>query len=160
MSERIVLPLPLLLFGEISAHDISDVVVSVAQDDWDQIVAFNTNGENTRGITPDYTNNHIVIGRSGVYALSFNWSGFGPANPHDWDIHIAKNNRAVTFNNFTSHFRTPTAQNLQSIMASGILKLLVNDTIELWVQRLSAGSNIDLTTTACTLNVLRISKQG
>ncbi|MCK5027731.1 MAG: hypothetical protein KAS07_04905, partial [Candidatus Pacebacteria bacterium] len=72
------------------------------------------------------------------------------------DIHAAKNNRGTTFTNFTAHLRTPTAQNLQSIMASGKVSLSIGDTIELWIQRLSAGSNIDLTTTACTLGVHKI----
>lgn len=144
-------------YGEISAHAVSDAITSVAQNDWDQIVAFDTDGLSSNNITPDQGNSHITIGKAGIYSIAFLWSGFGPASPHDWDLHAAINNRNTTFTNFTTHFRTPTAQNLQS-MASipGFVNLSINDTVELWVQRLSAGSNIALTTTACTLNVFKI----
>lgn len=159
MSEQIVLPLPLLQFGEIYAHDVTDVISSVAVNDWDQLVAFDTNGESTRGVTPDQANNQIVIERPGVYQIDFTWSGFGPASPHDWDLHAALNNRTTSLNNFTAHFRTPTAQNKQTVSTpGGKVFLNVNDTVELWIQRLSAGNNIDLTTIACTLGVTRIKK--
>ena len=144
-------------FGEISAHNITDEVTGVAQNDWDQIVGFDTNGESSNNIAPDHENDHTIINKAGIYEISFNWSGFGPASPHDWDLHVAKNNRATTFLNFTGHFRTPTAQNLQTITGcSGKVALSKDDTIELWLQRLSAGSNIVLTTTACTLGLIKI----
>ncbi|MCK5601023.1 hypothetical protein KAR91_04080 [Candidatus Pacearchaeota archaeon] len=144
-------------YGEISAHAVSVNLTSVNQNDWDQILAFNTNGESSNLIVPDHTNDHITENKAGVYEISFNWSGFGPASPHDWDIHVAKNNRGTTFTNFTGHFRTPTAQNLQTVTGcSGKVSLSIEDTIELWIQRLSAGSNIILTTTACTLGLIRI----
>lgn len=141
-----------LLIGEIYAHAVTDVVTSVAQNDWDQIVAFDTNGE-YNGTTPDHTNDHIIILTAGKYFISFTWNGFGPTVAHDWDFHISKNDNAAQFNNITAHITTPITQKTSSVSCSGFADLAINDTIELWIKRTSAGANIDLTTVHCTISL-------
>jgi hypothetical protein len=138
-------------YGEVWAHGVADVITSVAQNDYDQIVGFNTNGANHR-TTPDHTNDHIVILVPGVYQIHFEWSGYGPAVAHDWNFHIYKNNGATAFNNITAHQTTPSTQKTESIGCTGLASLAVNDTVEMWVQRTSAGNNINLTTVHCTIS--------
>jgi parallel beta-helix repeat protein len=143
-----------LQFAEIYAHDVAADITSVAQNDWDQITAFDTNG-NANGATPDHTNDHITISKAGMYSVSYTWSGHAHAS-HDWDLHISKNNNATTFNNTTSHFSTPTAGRIITYAGIGILDLAANDTVELWVRRTSAGSNVDLTTDSVALNLVQV----
>lgn len=133
-------------YGSIHAHAVSSQITSVAQYDWDQVVSFDTNGRSWGQVVPDYTNNHITIGISGDYQVHFSWSGYGPAVAHDWILQIAKNNRSGQYESITSHFTTPTTQKNTTFECSDIINLTAGDTIELWVQRESAGSDIILTT--------------
>lgn len=144
-----------LCFGEIYAHSVAAAITSVNQNDWDQITAFDTNGL-SNNTTPDHTNDHITISKAGKYLISFHWCGHGPAAVHDWDFYIAVNNRTTTFNNITAHVTSPIAQNDTSVSATGIANLSVNDTVELWVTRTSAGNNIVLTTDNCNITITQI----
>lgn len=144
-----------LLFAEVYAHLAADAITSVAQNDWDQITAFDTDGENN-GATPDHTNDHITILTAGKYSASFHWCGHGPAAAHDWDFHLAKNNNFAQFNNLTAHLTSPTTQKDTSVSCMGIIDLAVDDTIELWVKRTSAGNNIVLTTDTCGITLTQI----
>jgi len=144
-----------LIFAEIYAHAVAADITSVAQNDWDQITAFDTNGENNLA-TPDHTNDHITIVRAGKYLAQFYWCGHGPATAHDWDFHIAKNNNASQFNNISAHLTSPTTQKDTSVFGSGVIDLAASDTIELWVKRTSAGSNIVLTTDNCGITLTQL----
>jgi len=148
------LTMPLLgnVYGEIWAHGVADVIVSVALNDWDQIVAFDTNGESNATI-PEHVNSHIKIVKPGVYRVAFGWSGYGPATAHDWEFYICKNNNGTCYTNIVSHVTTPTTQKTGTISCSGFAALLVDDTVELWVKRISAGNNINLTTVHCTISL-------
>ena len=144
-----------MVYGEIYAHAVTDVIDSIAQNDWDQIIAFDTDGA-VNNTTPAHGTDDITVTKAGMYLALFNWSGHGPAQAHDWDFHVSKNNNASQFDNVSAHITTPTTQKTTSICASGIIDLAVNDTIELWVKRTSAGANIDLTTEYCTLTLTQI----
>lgn len=143
-------------FGEIWAHNVASNITSVAQNDWDQIVAFNTNGNYFGSVAPDHTNAHVTIGLGGVYQVHFEWSGYGPAVAHDWNFHIAINNMASMFNNITAHTTTPTTQKTQSIGCTGLASFSAGDTVEMWVQRISAGSDVQLTTVHSTINIHKV----
>lgn len=142
--------------GSIHAHDVSIGITSVAQNDWDQITAFNTNGASKGVVTPDHTNNHIVVGVAGYYQVHFEWSGYGPAVAHDWWLQLAKNNRAGQYGSVTTHFTTPTTQKEDSQSASDIIYINKGDTIELWVQRKTAGTNILLTTIHSVIDLHKV----
>lgn len=144
-----------LIFAEIYAHAVAADITSVAQNDWDQITAFDTDGENN-GATPDHTNDHITIVTAGKYLASFHWCGHGPAAAHDWAFHLAKNNGTTVFNSLQAHVTSPTTQKDTSISCTGILDLAADDTIELWVKRTSAGNNIVLTTDNCGITLTQI----
>jgi hypothetical protein len=144
-----------LPYAQVWAHNAGAGITSVAQNDWDQITAFDTDGDELDA-NADHNNDHITIGKAGRYLVTWQWSGTGPAASHDWDFHIAKNNRATDYANTSSHITTPVAQNLVSCAGSGILDLANADTVELWVQRLSAGANIVLTTENCSISVVHI----
>ncbi len=141
-----------LPYGCVFSHNIADVVESVAVNDWDQIVGFTTNGESKNTI-PDQVNNNIKITKAGVYRLHFSWSGFGPNVVHDWDFHLAKNNNDVSFPNTTAHISSPSTQKIVSVANDALVSLEVDDTIELWVQRITPGNNIDLTTIAANISM-------
>jgi hypothetical protein len=144
-----------LPYSEIYAHAVTDVITSVAQNDWDQIVAFNVNGESLDAVA-DHTNDHITIATAGRYLVTFVWCGYGPAAAHDWDFHIGINNGATKVSNISGHQTTPTTQKTENTTAVGILDLAASDTVELWVQRTSAGNNIDLTTVHCSVSVVHL----
>lgn len=146
-----------LCFAEIYAHAVAVDLTSVAQNDWDQVVAFDTNGESNNA-TPDHANDHITITKAGKYLVSFFWCGHTTGVPHTWDFHISKNNNGVAFPNLTTHITTAVAGRLTHAGASAILDLALNDTIELWVQRLSAGGNIVLTTDNCVITIVQIGR--
>ncbi len=146
-----------LCYAEIYAHAVDVDLTSESVNDWDQITAFNTNGVSNNA-TPDHTNNHITITKAGKYLVSFYWSGSTAAVPHTWDFHVSKNNNAVDFPNVSTHITTATAGRITHAGASAILDLAVNDTIELWVQRLSAGNNVVLTTDNCVVSLVQIGK--
>lgn len=143
-------------YGEIWAHDATANITSVAQNDWDQIVAFDMDGLSSANITPDHTNDHITISEAGDYQVHFEWSGYGPAVAHDWNFHLALNNRGTTENNVTAHLTTPTTQKTTSAGCTGLVTLAIGDTVELWVQRTSAGSNIVLTTVHSTISIHKL----
>ncbi len=144
-----------LAFGEIYAHSAAADITSVAQNDWDQITAFDTDGLSNNA-TPDHTNDHITITKAGKYLVTFHWCGSSAAVPHIWAFHIAKNNNGVTFNNVVSHVTNPVGGRNYSVSATGIIDLAVDDTVELWVKRVSAGANIVLTTDNCLISLTQI----
>ncbi|MCK5611419.1 hypothetical protein KAR91_56635 [Candidatus Pacearchaeota archaeon] len=144
-----------LIFAEVYAHATADDITSEAINDWDQIVAFDTDGE-SNGATPDHTNDHITILTAGRYLVNFHWCGNGPNTVEDWALHISKNNMDTNFSNLGSHFTSPSTQKEVSVSGCGIVDLAVGDTIEMWVQRLSAGNNIVLTTMNCGITLTQI----
>lgn len=144
-----------LPFGGIWAHAVTDIIDSVAQNDWDQIVAFNTDSE-SNNCTPAHGTADITITKAGKYQVSFNWSGHGTNVAHDWDWHVCINNNDTCLDNITAHGTNPTTQKVFSVSCIEFADLEVGDTVELWVQRTSVGNNIDLTTVHCTLSILQV----
>jgi len=141
-------------YGEIYGHDVADDLTTASVSTWYQIVSFAVNGE-SNGCTPDHTNDHITVHTAGTYQVHYSVSAHGHQS-HDYDIHVARNNNATDFDETATHFSTPTAGRVISMSGSGILTLAAGDTIELWILRSSAGSNIDVTFDHINLNITRI----
>lgn len=144
-----------LPFGQIYAHNVGVGLTSVNVNDWDQIVAFAVNGDFNK-TTVDQSTDVIKPLVGGKYLVSWQWSGTGPAASHDWDFHIQSNAGRNDQPQTSAHISTPAAQNLVSTAGSGIIDLREADTVELWVQRLSAGNNIVLTTENCSITITQI----
>lgn len=143
-------------YGSIYVHNGAGTLTSVAQNDWDQITGYTTNGTTRGALTPDYANNRIIIGLSGDYDVCFSWSGYGPAVAHDWVFQVKKNSGTVSFAALSTHVTTPITQNITSCAISDVISFTKNDEVELWTQRTSAGSNILLTNVHALLKVVRV----
>ena len=146
-----------LTVTEIYGHDEGVTLTSVNVNDWDQILAFSVDGLTNGDITPDHRNNQIVINTDGLYEVGWSWAGHGTAVAHDWDFHIKKNNGATDFLNTSAHLKSPKAGNVTTVgHPPATLDLAAEDTIELWVQRTSAGNNIVLTTENCFIHIKKV----
>ena len=140
-----------LHFGEVYSNTV-DRIDSVSQNDYDQIL-FDTNGESNGNITPDSSNDHITVGVSGRYLVSYTWNGTA-GSASKLNFHVAKNNMATSFNNTIGHILTVAGNN--NVASTAIINLSGGDTVELWVQRTTTGSNIAIDTEAVNLNVTQI----
>jgi uncharacterized protein (DUF2249 family) len=140
--------------GNIWAEGVAVDLTSALQNDWDQILAFDTNGI-SRGMTSDHANDHILVASSGDYLVSYNWSGHCQFS-HEWDVELGKNNGATKFENISGHVTTATAGRIMSLSCSGIVALDATDTLELWIKRTSAGNDIVLTTDNCAVTATMI----
>jgi hypothetical protein len=143
-------------YGSIHAHDSTVEITSVAQNDWDQITAFDANGISSSLVVPDHTNDHITVNFTGDCQVHVHWSGHGPNVAHDWIFQLAKNNRAAQYPSVTAHLTTPSTQKETATSASDIVSVTAGDTLELWTQRRSAGSNIILTTVHAVISIHKV----
>lgn len=141
--------------GEISSYNVAIPLTSVNQNDWNQILAFTVNNLSNRCV-PDHTQDHINISSAGRYRLFGRWTGYGPNAAHDWDTHFRLNNGATTIDTSVGHFKTSNATDHTQVTWQCDYELAMNDTVEMWVERYSAGNNIVLTTIGCNLSVLKI----
>jgi len=141
-----------LQFAGLWTHT-QDTITSESQNDWDQITTF-TEAADYNGATPFVVNSDIVIAKDGKYFVSFDMA-YSTVQAHTIDLHVAKNNRETAFNNISS-VRKTSANAIGSVSASGIVDLAQGDTIELWVQRTTAGSNIVITIEKVNLKLFQI----
>jgi uncharacterized protein YxeA len=128
-----------LPYAQIYEEDGSSTLALPAQDTYYQITAFSDNGESNNA-TPDHTNDHITVLYDGVYFASF-YVSFSQttAVSVEYDFHIQKNNGATDFPNTSGHRDTAGSQVVGSVSGGGYIQLQANDTVELWVERLSGG---------------------
>jgi hypothetical protein len=134
-----------LAFGEMYiAKENTTATTITVQNTWYQVTQFDNNGQ-SNNVTPDYTNDHILITNAGRYLITISacvkTAGAGLASMFEFQVY--KNNGATAFSNLA------TCRNLAggggdagSISISGMMDLAVNDTIELWVRNTSNTSDI------------------
>jgi hypothetical protein len=142
-----------LIEGEISGYNGGITLTSVAQGDWDQIMAFTVNGP-SNVVDPNHVDDHIEIKKEGRYGCRWRWSGHGTAVAHDWEFLASKNNNTTMFTNTASIFTNLTTQKDVTVPGGGTILCDVGDTIEIWVRRNTPGNNIILTTETCWLYVV------
>lgn len=124
------------IYGEIYAHDVADTIAiaGIGEANKVQVTSFTTNGL-FNFMTPDHTNDHIIVLKAGIYfcAVSISAeSGAGAAFEAGFGVY--KNNGATGFDNLHSHRNlSGGGGDTGSITISGIVNLAINDTIELWV---------------------------
>jgi hypothetical protein len=145
-----------LQYGQISADTKTDAITTVSSFTWYQITTFDTNGPSNGSCTPDHTNDHITIGKDGDYEITVAITAYGPAANHTWYVQANLNNNATKLPITRIRMITNTSQDKITYSSSGFASLTANDTVEVWVYRTSAGSNIDFTVTECVLNVKQI----
>jgi hypothetical protein len=129
-----------LQFAQIYEEDGSSTLALPAQDTFYQITAFTANGE-SNGMTPDHTNDHITVAKSGMY-LAFLDVSFSQttAVSIEYDFHVQKNNGTTDFPYVSAHRDTAGGNTVGATNGTGIIDLDVNDTVEVWVERLTGGA--------------------
>ena len=126
-----------LAYGELYAHDVDSDLVMAAQDTWYQCISFDTNGLSNLA-TPDHTNDHITIVKTGVYKIFLN-AGLKSATAEDWVISPFKNNGATQLPCADVHFTTIAGAKEITSSNSCIVSLTAGDTLEVWAMRTTSG---------------------
>lgn len=107
-----------------------------------QVLVFDTN-DPSRGIVPDHTNDHVTIFKTGDYAIMMSATVNSVAGPSSHcHITVEKNDGASIIGGLLS------ARNMAggagesgSMTLSGIATLAAGDTIEVWIENMSATDN-------------------
>ena len=143
--------------GSLHAHDIAADKTLALVNTWYQITQFTTQGNLTVNVDASVAQSHIQIAGSGTqfFLVSFSFSGHGH-QVHDYDLHIKVNNGVTDYDQIAAHFSTPTAGRVLSVASSDIISLNEDDTVELWIQRTTAGNNIVVTIDTVVMHVLKI----
>jgi len=124
--------------GAISGHDVNDDIALAAQDTFYQITSFDTNC-NSDHTTPDHTQDHIEIEKSGDYAVSLSMSGHSGAS-NNYELWVRKNNGVTGFDCLVIHQTTAVADRIDSSSVTAQISLSAGDTLEAWVKRLDGGA--------------------
>jgi len=144
-----------LPYGEIYYHDGGTALVMAAQDTYYQFLGFTDNGV-SNNTTPDYTNGHITINKTGIYKLALSLSS-RCANAIDFEANIHLNNSATQIDPASIHFTTVADAKSVHASTTTLVSLTAGDTVELWVQRTTgAAISKTLTVDLCVLNVIHI----
>lgn len=99
-----------------------------------QLTIFDTDGLSNGSVTPDHTNDHITIGKSGYYFVSISMSVGNQAGASNIiTASLWKNNGATEFTNVHANRTLAAGTDIGSITMSGIIDGTANDTLELWV---------------------------
>ncbi len=152
-----------LIFGERGGLEIGEIYVDnnstgtdlALQDTYYQIAIFDANGE-SKGLTPDHTNNHITANRRGRHLILCSITAQSAAS-NAYYFTVFKNGGTTEFDNLEAERQTTTANKPGSISISGAIQLNKNDTVELWVQRTDGGgASKTILVTHVTMTVIYI----
>lgn len=145
-----------LTFGDIYGSGVASSITSSAVNDYDQLLGFASNGVSNGDATPDHTNDHITVTTSGVHLLLWQWSGYSTtAAEHTWGMYLRLNNGGTDLVPLT-RFRTAGSSAYDVVSGYKLASLTANDTVELWVRRFSAGTDINFTSNYLSLSALKI----
>ena len=145
-----------LEFGEISAEGNAVATTIAVANTWYQVTIFDTNGVSNGSVTPDHTNDHITLGREGMYLVTVSVSILsGSGATFVLEGELAANNRAKQFANV--HFDRQLSGgggDVGSVSMSGIIDAAAADTIELWVRNIT--NTVNVTVENVTMSVVQI----
>ncbi len=110
---------------------------------WYQILDFNTNGVSNL-MTPDHTNDHITIDKTGTYEIKASISLDGVGGGGDaYEVTVFKNNGATAIANVHgSTYLSGGSKNQMSLTISGLASLTATDTIEVWIKNVTGTNNV------------------
>ena len=100
-----------------------------------QVTIFNTNDPGNGSCTPDHTNDHITVGKAGVYliVISASIESVASGGADIIGFHAAYNNKtAITPSVHTERTLTGGGGDIGSLSMSGITALPSGATVELW----------------------------
>ena len=118
-----------------------------------QITVFDTNAAASQGTTPDHTNDHITIDVDGAYLVTVNVSFRGASNNTTYSFAAFKNNGATQLGARSTR-KVGTGGDVGSASQHAIVSLVATDTVEVWIQNETQGS--DVTIEDIILTVVRI----
>lgn len=134
----------------------SDALSLTTQNQWYQLVEFDTNGLYTSQLTPDHTNDHITVNANGVYRVSGNFS-FSGSGSSTMEIQIKKNNGATSFDNLILRRMLGASGDVGSAsLGPGYVSLTATDTVEVWC-RCTDGASKSITVVHAVLTIERVS---
>ncbi len=143
--------------GEISAKDnaVATILNSAAKV---QVTIFDTNGP-SKGVTPDHTNDHLIIKEPGIYFAVVSPSvQNNAAQAHKIDVSLWKNNGATEFANVHSHRNlSGGSTDVGSMSLSGLIDVVEDDTIELWADTATAADR-SVTFEDVTLSIMFVGR--
>jgi hypothetical protein len=145
-------------YGGLSVNDNSNptVISGSGEANKVQYLFFDTNDPSSGGVTPDHTQDHIIINMSGDYVSICSVTAdsvAGAGAEFSFDIYV--NNGATLKDNLHAHRSfTGGGGEVGSISVSGIATFNSDDTFELWVHNEDNTQNIIITDVTCSLNWL------
>lgn len=134
-------------YASIYQHDEAVDIALAAQDTYYQVTGFTTNGP-YNAATPDYSENHITITKTGDYQVWVNIACHSHAS-NLYEVVIHKNNGTTEYGAIALHFNTATAGRVVNGFTKDVLALTKDDTIEAWVKREDGGSATKTLTIDC-----------
>ena len=150
----------LLDYGEIYVEGIDVGIAMAAQDTYYQVIVWSPGGAGVdgeaKGATPDVSNDHIVVGVSGIYYVRWHVSVYSAAK-NEYELEVFINNGDTGFDNTESYRTTSVASAVGSISGGGICDLTAGDTVELWAER-KDGAAVEKTLTfrQATLSIMQL----
>ena len=120
------------VYGTMRGDSTSSLVMA-AQDTWYQFIGFDTDGD-ANNMTPDHTNDHITINKTGIYKLTLSVS-IKSATATDFVIGTWKNNGATQLSEIAIQVTTIAGAKDITTSASSTVSLTAGDTIEVWAER-------------------------
>ena len=126
-----------LQFGEIFAHDnaVETDFGGSGVGNKSQITIFTTDGVSNGDVTPSNSQDHITLGKAGMYFVSISIAASTSAGGSDeYGFSLWKNNGDTEFANVHSHrIFGGGGGDFGSISMSGIIDGTASDTLEVWV---------------------------
>ena len=142
-------------YGEISTEDNAVATTVGSALVWYQVDKFDTNGESSL-FTPEHANNHIIVGRSGLYLALISASILRAGGAACIvECELKKNNGVTSFPNV--HWdRRLGSNDVGSTSASGLVRLTEGDTAEVWFQ--NKTNTTDITFEDITLAITQVGR--
>lgn len=144
-------------FGEISIND-NTTETSISEDVWGQVTVFDTNGK-SKNMTPDHVNDHIVIGRNGIYFVSVSVAIESIAGAAlELELQVFTNNGNTEFTNIHVHRDLAGGGGeVGAVPLTGLALFTEGDTVELWVMNETNDQNVIIAD--ATMTVFQVGRE-
>jgi hypothetical protein len=130
-----------MFYGAIMSHAIDYRQECTVQNQWYQVVAFDTNCNSNGDVTPDHTNDHVTLGSDGDYLTAITVACHSPAGRiGDFEFSVFVNNGGTQHDAATIHQTTSVQDRIFHGAATCVLDLTAADTVELWVRCTDAAN--------------------
>jgi len=141
--------------GEISMEDSAVATTIVGGGTAVQVTTFDTNGPSDNSVTPDHTEDHILLSRAGTYRVEVTAAvdsvGAGAIIAQ---LQVQKNNGASEIIPHVNIDLAGSGGEIQSVSMGGFAVLGIGDTVELWIENETSTTN--LLVESCSLRVQQV----